>query len=46
MYYTEMDPWTRKKIFVEKDPVKKQKQKDIIVGKDGFAKMYTTDRNL
>jgi uncharacterized radical SAM protein YgiQ len=32
MYYTEMDPWTRKKIFVEKDPVKKQRQKDIIVG--------------
>jgi uncharacterized radical SAM protein YgiQ len=32
MYYTEMDPWTRKKIFVEKDPVKKQKQKEIIVG--------------
>lgn len=32
MYYTEMDPWTRKKIFVEKDPMKKQRQKDIIVG--------------
>ncbi len=34
MYYTQMDPWTRKNIFVEKDPMKKQKQKDIIVGKE------------
>ena len=33
MYYTEMDPWTREKIFVEKDPIKKQKQKDLIVSK-------------
>lgn len=32
MYYTEMNPWTREKIFVEKEPIKKQKQKDIIVG--------------
>jgi uncharacterized radical SAM protein YgiQ len=30
MYYTEVDPWTRKPIFVEKDPIKKQKQKDIV----------------
>ena len=33
MYYTEMNPWTREKIFVEKDPVKKQKQKDIVTKK-------------
>jgi radical SAM superfamily enzyme YgiQ (UPF0313 family) len=34
MYYTEMDPQTRKKIFVEKDAVKKHRQKDIIMGKE------------
>jgi len=33
MYYTEMDPWTRKPVFVEKDPVRKQKQKDIVTDK-------------
>ncbi len=31
MYYTEMDPFTRKKIFVEKDPVKKDRQKKILI---------------
>ncbi len=31
MYYTEMDPFTKKKIFVEKDPRKKEKQKEIVV---------------
>ena len=30
MYYTEMDPFDNRKIFVEKDNGKKQKQKDII----------------
>ncbi|MGL4642616.1 MAG: DUF3362 domain-containing protein, partial [Cetobacterium sp.] len=30
MYYTEMNPFNDKKIFVEKDNGKKQKQKDII----------------
>ncbi len=33
MYYTEMDPWSRKHIFVEKDPMRKQKQKDIVTQK-------------
>jgi uncharacterized radical SAM protein YgiQ len=33
MYYTEMDPITRKKIFVEKDTKRKEKQKEIIVPK-------------
>ena len=33
MYYTELDPWTKKKIFVEKDINKKQRQKEIITGK-------------
>ncbi len=36
MYYTELDPWTRKKIFIEKDPIKKQKQKDIVTAKVGY----------
>jgi len=30
MYYTAQDPFTGEKIFVEKDPVKKQRQKDIL----------------
>lgn len=33
MYFTEIDPFTGKKIFVEKKTEKKQKQKDIVVGK-------------
>ena len=33
MYWTGIDPATGRKIFVEKDPVKKQRQKDIVVGK-------------
>ncbi len=36
MYYTELDPKTRKKIFVEKDTKRKEKQKQIVVKKDGF----------
>lgn len=34
MYYTEMDPVTRKKIFVEKDIKRKEKQKEIVVKKE------------
>jgi len=34
MYYTEMDPKTRKKIFVEKDIKRKEKQKEIVVKKE------------
>ena len=34
MYYTEMDPWTRKPVFVEKDQNRKQKQKDIVTQKE------------
>lgn len=33
MYFTEMDPVTGRKIFVEKKTENKQRQKDIIVGK-------------
>ena len=37
MYYTGLDPKTRKTIFVEKDMTKKEKQKSIIVAKDNFS---------
>ena len=33
MYWTEIDPATGKKIFVEKNNAKKQRQKDIVVGR-------------
>ncbi|OGP89523.1 MAG: YgiQ family radical SAM protein [Deltaproteobacteria bacterium RBG_19FT_COMBO_43_11] len=33
IYWTGIDPFTGRKIFVEKDTVKKQRQKDIVVGK-------------
>jgi uncharacterized radical SAM protein YgiQ len=33
MYYTEMDPFTREKIFVEKDAFKKERQKVLLVVK-------------
>ena len=34
MYYTEINPFTNKKLFVEKDNGKKEKQKNIIIPKD------------
>ena len=36
MYWTEMDPFTLKPLFVEKDPNKKRKQKDIITQKSQY----------
>ena len=33
MYYTEMDPFTRQPIYVEKDPRRKERQKDIVTRK-------------
>ena len=33
MYYTELDPWTRQPIFVEKEFRGKQRQKDIVTSK-------------
>lgn len=33
MYYTEVDPFTGKSLFVEKDTNRKQKQKDIVLSK-------------
>ncbi len=35
MYYTEMDPFTRQPIFVEKDARRKERQKEIIVQRAG-----------
>ncbi len=36
MYYTELDPWTREAIYVEKDPSKKQKQKDVVTQSSNY----------
>jgi uncharacterized radical SAM protein YgiQ len=36
MYYTELDPFTRQPIFVEKDLSRRMRQKDIVVKKPGF----------
>ncbi len=33
MYYTEMDPFTLRPIFVEKDPLRKERQKNIVTNK-------------
>jgi uncharacterized radical SAM protein YgiQ len=38
MYYTEMDPKTRKKIFVEKDRARKEKQKNIVIDKKYYQR--------
>lgn len=37
MYYTELDPFTRKPIFVEKDPLRKERQKEIVTSKSDPA---------
>ncbi len=42
MYYTEMDPVTRKKIFVEKDTHKKEKQKAIVQEKMNFSSGFAS----
>ena len=42
MYYTEMDPISRKKIFVEKDTKRKEKQKQIVVAKDNFSSGFAS----
>jgi radical SAM superfamily enzyme YgiQ (UPF0313 family) len=36
MYYTEMNPWSRKPLFVEKEQSRKQKQKDIVTYKEEY----------
>jgi uncharacterized radical SAM protein YgiQ len=40
MYYTELDPFTKKPIFVEKDINKKEKQKDILLQKKVPTKRF------
>jgi len=42
MYYTEMDPKTKKKIFVEKDTKRKEKQKQIVVKKECFKSGFAS----
>jgi uncharacterized radical SAM protein YgiQ len=42
MYYTEMDPSTRQKIFVEKDTARKEKQKQIVVAKESFKSGFAS----
>ncbi|HIP18678.1 MAG TPA: YgiQ family radical SAM protein [Sulfurovum sp.] len=42
MYYTEMDPKTRKKIFVEKDTKRKEKQKAIVQEKNCFTSGFAS----
>ena len=42
MYYTEMDPITRKKIFVEKDMHRKEKQKTIVQAKSNFSSGFSS----
>jgi hypothetical protein len=37
-----MDPKTRKKIFVEKDMKRKEKQKQIVVKKDNFCSGFAS----
>ena len=38
MYYTGMNPFTMQPVFVEKDPVKKERQKRIVTEKQGVPK--------
>ncbi len=42
MYYTELDPVTRKKIFVEKDTRRKERQKEIVVQKQAFKRDFAS----
>ena len=45
MYYTELDPWTREPIFVEKDPMRKQKQKDVVTQKMEYINNRLQNQN-
>jgi hypothetical protein len=38
MYYTELDPFTGKALFVEKDARRKERQKEIVTNKDFLSK--------
>ncbi len=42
MYYTQKDPISRKKIFVEKDMLRKEKQKAIVIAKERFKSGFSS----
>jgi len=44
MYYTEMDPFTGEKLFVEKEVGRKERQKRIVVEKDSPPGRYRRER--
>lgn len=43
MYYTETDPFTGEKLFVEKDAARKERQKRIVTGRAGGSKGVKKD---
>jgi len=46
MYYTEINPFTRKKMFVEKDNGRKQRQKDIVIPQEKSIKSKVGNKNI
>jgi radical SAM superfamily enzyme YgiQ (UPF0313 family) len=46
MYYTEMDPFTRQPIFVEKELRRKERQKEIVVKKSSVFASENRYRKL
>jgi len=45
MYYTEKDPFTGEKLFVEKNPAAKQRQKETITGQHKSPHRYQQKKN-
>ena len=45
MYYTEINPFTRKKMFVEKDNGRKQRQKDIVIPQEKSVKVKSESKS-
>lgn len=45
MYYTEINPFTRKKMFVEKDNGRKQRQKDIVIPQEKSVKAKSESKS-
>ena len=45
MYYTEKDPFTGEKLFVEKNPAAKQRQKETITGQHKSPHRYQRKKN-
>lgn len=46
MYYTELDPETRKPIFVEKDTLRKEKQKNIVIDKKYYQRRKSSGASM